>query len=229
MNRPRCDAASFRVDGGVSEVLVTVTSVALSDALAGLDPAQLEAVEHGDGPLVVAAGAGTGKTRVLTARVARLLEAGVAPERILLLTFTRRAASAMLSRAAVMCGDAQAAQRMAGGTFHAVAHRIVAEHAQHLGLADVTVIDPDDVIDLIDLLRGEHGLDGTEVRLPTTRTIADIASRAVNTATPARTVIQEQFPWALEQADQIAGLLRHYRDRKRERGLLDLDDLLIAL
>ena len=208
--------------------LVTVTSVAVFDALAGLDPAQLEAVEHGDGPLVVAAGAGTGKTRVLTARVARLLEAGVVPERILLLTFTRRAASAMLSRAAVMCGDAQAAQRIAGGTFHAVAHRIVAEHAQHLGLEDVTVIDPDDVIDLIDLLRAEHGLDGTEVRLPTTRTIADIASRAINTATPARAVIEAQFPWALEQADAIAGLLRHYRDRKRERGLLDLDDLLIA-
>ena len=218
-----------RHDGGMSGGLVTVTSVAVFDALAGLDPAQLEAVEHGDGPLVVAAGAGTGKTRVLTARVARLLEAGVVPERILLLTFTRRAASAMLSRAAVMCGDAQAAQRIAGGTFHAVAHRIVAEHAQHLGLADVTVIDPDDVIDLIDLLRAEHGLDGTEVRLPTTRTIADIASRAINTATPARAVIEAQFPWALEQADAIAGLLRHYRDRKRERGLLDLDDLLIAL
>lgn len=199
-----------------------------SDALSGLDAAQLQAVEHGDGPLVIAAGAGTGKTRVLTSRVARLLEAGAAPERILLLTFTRRAAAAMISRAAALCGDTQAAQRIAGGTFHAVAHRIVAEHAQHLGLADVTVIDPDDVIDLLDLLRSEHGLDGTEVRLPTTRTIADIASRAINTTTPVRAVIDEQFPWALEHADAIAELLRHYRDRKRERGLLDLDDLLIA-
>lgn len=200
-----------------------------TDALAGLDAAQLRAVEHGESPLVIAAGAGTGKTRVLTARVARLLEAGVAPERMLLLTFTRRAAAAMISRAAALCGDAQAAQRIAGGTFHAVAHRIVAEHAQHLGLADVTVIDPDDVIDLLDLLRSEHGLDGTERRLPTTRTIADIGSRAVNTGTPARKVIEEQFPWALEHADAVLELLRHYSARKRERGLLDLDDLLIAL
>lgn len=199
-----------------------------NDALAGLDDAQLHAVEHGDGPLVIAAGAGTGKTRVLTSRVARLLEAGVAPERILLLTFTRRAAASMISRAAALCGDAQAAQRIAGGTFHAVAHRIVAEHAQHLGLADVTVLDPDDVIDLLDLLRSEHGLDGTAQRLPTTRTIADIGSRAINTGTPARTVIDEQFPWALEYADAILALLRHYSIRKRERGLLDLDDLLIA-
>ncbi|MBN7794119.1 ATP-dependent helicase [Microbacterium esteraromaticum] len=204
-----------------------------NDALAGLDAAQLQAVEHGDGPLVIAAGAGTGKTRVLTARVARLLQAGVAPERMLLLTFTRRAAASMITRAAAMCGDAQVAQRIAGGTFHAVAHRIVAEHAQHLGLADVTVLDPDDVIDLLDLLRSEHGLDGTgpagqTTRLPTTRTIADIGSRAINTGTPARQVIDEQFPWALEHADAVLALLRHYSIRKRERGLLDFDDLLIA-
>ncbi|MEJ1089247.1 ATP-dependent helicase [Microbacterium sp. Mu-80] len=199
-----------------------------TDALAGLDAAQLQAVEHGDGPLVIAAGAGTGKTRVLTSRVARLLEAGAVPERMLLLTFTRRAAASMISRAAALCGDAQAAQRIAGGTFHAVAHRVVVEHAQHLGLVDVTVLDPDDVIDLLDLLRSEHKLDGTEKRLPTTRTIADIGSRAMNTGTPARKVIEEQFPWALEHADAVLALLRHYSIRKRERGLLDFDDLLIA-
>lgn len=194
----------------------------------GLDGPQREAVEHGDGPLIVAAGAGTGKTRVLTARVARLLDAGVPPERILLLTFTRRAAASMTSRAAALCSDPQAAQRIAGGTFHAVAHRVVAEYAQHLGLRDVTVLDPDDVIDLLDLLRDEHGLDGTQRRLPTTRAIADICSRAVNTGTPARAVIADQFGWALDSADQIAELLRHYAARKRERGLLDLDDLLVA-
>nr|WP_232528524.1 ATP-dependent helicase [Microbacterium sp. MAH-37] len=211
--------------------VASVTDTALrndSDALAGLDDTQLQAVEHGDGPLVIAAGAGTGKTRVLTSRVARLLQAGVAPERILLLTFTRRAAASMISRAAALCDDPQAAQRIVGGTFHAVAHRIITEHAQHLGLADVTVLDPDDVIDLLDLLRSEFGLDGTDKRLPTTRTIADIGSRAINTGIPARKVIEEQFPWALEHADDILALLRHYSARKRERGLLDLDDLLIA-
>lgn len=212
----------------------TVAGMTKIDALDELDAAQLQAVEHGDGPLVIAAGAGTGKTRVLTERVARLLGAGTAPERILLLTFTRRAAASMISRAAALCGDAQAAQRIAGGTFHAVAHRLVAEHAAHLGLVDVTVLDPDDVIDLLDLLRSEHGLDGggssgvAGSRMPTTRAIADIGSRAINTGTPAHTVIDEQFPWALEHADAIVALLRHYRARKRQRGLLDLDDLLIA-
>lgn len=193
-----------------------------------LDDAQRQAVEHGEGALVIAAGAGTGKTRVLTARVARLIDAGVPPERILLLTFTRRAAAAMTSRAAAMVGDSALAQRIAGGTFHAVAHRIVAEYAQHLGLEDVTVLAPDDVVDLLDLLRGEHALDTTERRLPTTKAIADIASRAVNTQRPAREVIAEQFPWALDHADAITSLLRSYAARKRARGLLDLDDLLIA-
>ncbi|NHB85585.1 UvrD-helicase domain-containing protein [Tessaracoccus sp. HDW20] len=103
-------------------------------AEAALDDAQREAVEHGEGALVVAAGAGTGKTRTLTARVARLIDSGVPPEQILLLTFTRRAAAAMTSRAAALCSDPSVTQRMWSGTFHAVAHRIVAEHAHHLGL-----------------------------------------------------------------------------------------------
>ncbi|GAB3293622.1 UvrD-helicase domain-containing protein [Epidermidibacterium keratini] len=188
---------------------------------------QRRAVEHGDAPLVVAAGAGSGKTRVLTERVARLLNAGVVPERILLLTFTRRAAASMTSRAAALVADPGIAGRIAGGTFHAIAHRVVAEQAHHLGLLDVNVIDPADVVDLIDLLRAEHGLDGTDRRLPTSRTIADIYSRAVNTGTSARAVMAQQFPWAREHADEITALLRAYAARKRDRGLLDLDDLLI--
>ncbi len=192
-----------------------------------LDDAQLAAVEHDSGPLIIAAGAGTGKTRTLTARVARLLESGVAPERILLLTFTRRAAAAMTSRAAALSADPAAAQRICGGTFHAVAHRVVAEHAQHLGLADVTVLDPDDVIDLLDLMREEHGLTGTERRLPTTASIADVYSRAANTGRPTREVMSALFPWCLDHADQINALLRGYVARKRERGLLDFDDLLL--
>jgi DNA helicase-2/ATP-dependent DNA helicase PcrA len=206
----------------------TVTRMSTAELVEELDEAQRRAVEHGEGPLVVATGAGTGKTRVLTSRVARLIDAGVAPERILLLTFTRRAAAAMTSRAAAMVGDTGVAQRIAGGTFHAVAHRVVAEYAQHLGLADVSVLAPDDIIDLIDLLRSEHGLDGTDRRMPTSRAIADIASRAMSLERPGREVISEQFPWALGHADQIMALLRAYAQRKRARGLLDLDDLLLA-
>ena len=197
------------------------------DLTAGLDPAQCEAVEHGPGPLVVAAGAGTGKTRTLTARVARLIDSGVPPERILLLTFTRRAAAAMTSRAAALCSDPGVAQRLWSGTFHAVAHRIVAEHAQHLGLGEVTVLDPGDVTDLIDLLREEHGLTGTEQRLPTSQTLADICSRAVNTGVSTRQVIAEQFPWCLDHVERINDLLRALMERKRSRGLLDFDDLLL--
>lgn len=206
----------------------SVCGVSEQDWEHDLDDAQRRAVEHGEGPLVIAAGAGTGKTRVLTSRVARLLEAGVEPERILLLTFTRRAAAAMTTRAAALATDPEAARRIAGGTFHAIAARIVAEHAQHLGLVDVTVLDPDDVIDLLDLLRSEHGLDGVDRRMPTTKTIADIGSRAVNTGIPARGLIADQFPWALDHTDQVLSLLRAYAARKRERGLLDLDDLLVA-
>lgn len=193
---------------------------------AGLDEVQRVAVEHDGGPLVIAAGAGTGKTRTLTARVARLMESGVPPERILLLTFTRRAAAAMTSRAAALCADPQAAQRIWGGTFHAVAHRIVSEHAHHVGLRDVTVLDPGDAVDLLDLIREEHGLVGTERRFPTSQAIADIGSRAINTGTPARQVMADQFPWCLDHAEAINGLLRDYGARKRDRGLLDFDDLL---
>ena len=101
----------------------------------GLDDAQLAAVDHGTSPLVVVAGAGTGKTRMLTARVARLLERGVDPERILLLTFTRRAAEDMLARAATLIGRPELARRLWGGTFHRVAYQVVRDFCEVLGLA----------------------------------------------------------------------------------------------
>ncbi|HEX4427999.1 MAG TPA: ATP-dependent helicase [Frankiaceae bacterium] len=202
---------------------------------AGLDDAQLAAVTHGHGPLIVVAGAGTGKTRTLTSRVAHLLERGVAPERVLLLTFTRRAAEDMLARASVLCSDQQAARRVWGGTFHAVAHRLVAEHASQLGLSQVSVIDPADVADLIDLLRDDHGLTkdpdrkrADEGRLPRAATIADIYSRAVNTGRSAREIITTQYPWCDPHADRIMLLLKDFVDRKRARGLLDFDDLLLT-
>jgi DNA helicase-2/ATP-dependent DNA helicase PcrA len=202
---------------------------------AGLDDAQLAAVTHGDEPLIVLAGAGTGKTRTLTSRVAQLLERGVAPERILLLTFTRRAAEDMLARAAVLCADQQAARRVWGGTFHAVAHRLVAEHASQLGLSQVSVIDPADVGDLIDLLRDDHGLTNDPdrprsetSRLPRAGTIADIYSRAVNTGRSAREIITIYYPWCEPHADPIMVLLKAFVERKRARGLLDFDDLLLT-
>lgn len=198
------------------------------DAPAALDAEQARAVAHRGGPLIIAAGAGTGKTRTLTARVARLLDDGVDPSRVLLLTFTRRAARVMAGRAAAVSGDPEATQRLWSGTFHAVAHRLVAEHAHHLGLTDVTVLDPDDVIDLLDLMREEHGLSGTDRRTPSSRAIADIYTRAVNTGASADTVMAAGFPWCLDHADAVKALLRDYGRRKRARGLLDLDDVLLC-
>jgi DNA helicase-2/ATP-dependent DNA helicase PcrA len=197
---------------------------------AGLDEQQLAAVVHGTDPLVVLAGAGTGKTRTLTSRVASLLESGTPPERVLLLTFTRRAAEDMLARVATICGDSTAASQIWGGTFHAVAHRLIAEHCGNLGLSTVSVIDPGDVADLMDLMRDEHGLTATDsrVRMPRASTLADLYSRSINTGRAAREVIQTDYPWCEPHTDAIMGLLRAFVARKRDRGLLDFDDLLLT-
>jgi ATP-dependent DNA helicase UvrD/PcrA len=202
---------------------------------AGLDDTQLAAVTHAEAPLVILAGAGTGKTRTLTSRVASLLERGTPAERILLLTFTRRAAEDMLARASSLCADRAAARRVWGGTFHAVAHRLVAEHASQLGLGQVSVIDPGDVADLLDLLRDAHGLTAdsrasgvSAVRVPRAATLADIYSRSLNTGRPAREVITSDYPWCEPHTAQILLLLKDFVTRKRAGGLLDFDDLLLA-
>jgi DNA helicase-2/ATP-dependent DNA helicase PcrA len=196
----------------------------------GLDEQQLAAATHGDAPLVVLAGAGTGKTRTLTSRVAHLLDVGVAPERILLLTFTRRAADDMLARVGTVCADPDATRRVWGGTFHAIAHRVVAEHSAAIGLEHMSVLDPGDVTDLIDMLRDAHGLTAETAgrRPPRAATMAEICSRAVNTGRPARDVIATDYPWCEPHADAIVGLLREFMIRKRTRGLLDFDDLLLT-
>jgi DNA helicase-2/ATP-dependent DNA helicase PcrA len=196
---------------------------------AGLDDAQLAAASHSGGPLVVLAGAGTGKTRTLTARVARLLAHGADPSRVLLLTFTRRAAADMLARAAVLCGDRRAAGKLWGGTFHAVAHRLVSQYHETLALpGEFSVLDQGDASDLMDLLRHAHGLAGTGARFPRADTLVDAYSRAVNTGRPAREVVTTDFPWCEPHIDRILDLYRDYMARKRAAALLDFDDLLLA-
>ena len=196
---------------------------------AGLDDTQLGAAAHGDGPLVILAGAGTGKTRTLTARVASLVDRGVPPERVLLLTFTRRAADDMLARAAAMCSREDAGRRLQGGTFHAVAHQLVARHTEALGLPPaVSVLDRADSTDVMDLLRHDHGLGGIEVRSPKASTLVDIYFRSVSTGRAARQIVATEFGWVEPHLEQIIMLLRGYVARKRERGLIDFDDLLLA-
>jgi DNA helicase II / ATP-dependent DNA helicase PcrA len=193
----------------------------------GLDESQLAVATHGDGPLLVVAGAGTGKTRALTSRLACLLDRGVPPDRILLLTFTRRAADDMLTRARDLVG-ARRDERPQGGTFHAVAHRHIAAYAEVLSLPKgFGVLDPAGACDLMDLLRNDHDLTGTAARFPRSSTLVDIYSRCINTQRPLRDVVPSEYPWCAPHADVIGALFRDFTARKRSSALLDFDDLLL--
>src|ERR1700730_16295291 len=171
-----------------------------------LNPAQLEAVTCGDGPVLVIAGAGTGKTWTLACRVAHLIEQGVAPERILLLTFSRRAAREMLSRAGRLV-DRSSTGKVWGGTFHAIANRLLRLYGRPLGLSpDFTVLDQADMADLMDLIRGEQQ-SGRAVhkreqrRFPRKDTLVAIYSRMVNSGQPLSNVLESGFPWCVDDAD----------------------------
>jgi DNA helicase-2/ATP-dependent DNA helicase PcrA len=194
--------------------------------LDGLNEDQCQAVTHQGGPLLVLAGAGTGKTRTLVARAAWLRAQGVPASRILLLTFTRRAADDMLAR--VTPPGAAAADRVCGGTFHAVAHQIIRAHAESFSLPPAfSVIDPPDVTDLMDAARAEHGLVGTQRRAPRAATCADIYTRCVNTHATIKQVTTASFPWAVEYEAELGSLFRGYVAHKRQHGLVDFDDLLL--
>jgi DNA helicase-2/ATP-dependent DNA helicase PcrA len=191
-----------------------------------LNDEQRGAVEHDGGPLLVLAGAGTGKTTTLTARVARLLERGVPAHRVLLLTFTRRAAAEMLARATGNTADRR--QKPWGGTFHSVAHRVVAANAAALGLpGDFAVIDPADAADLLDLVREEQGLARAGRRTPRKGLLLDLYSRSVNTGRPLSETLAGAAPWAADLVEPVAGVIKAYVARKRARALLDFDDLLL--
>ncbi len=209
----------------------------VSAVLDALDDDQRAVATFDGGPLRVLAGAGTGKTTALTARVAHLVATGTPPERILLLTFTRRAAHEMLSRTAALLARSGghhaagrgAAGRVVGGTFHAVAHRTLRRHASRLGLPEgFGVLDVGDAADVIDLVRQELGLaTSTGVRFPRKATLLDLYSRAVNTQQPLSTVIDDIAPWCADRVDDVAAVCRGYVARKRSLGLLDFDDLLL--
>jgi DNA helicase-2/ATP-dependent DNA helicase PcrA len=193
--------------------------------LAQLNPEQREAATHAGGPLLILAGAGTGKTTTLCARVAHLVSEGVPSERILLVTFTRRAARDMVQRSRA---HVPAGARVLAGTFHSVAHRLVRRHAAALGLpGGFGVLDAGDAADVLDLLREEAGHAKSRTRFPKKGTLLDIYSRTVNAQQPLSGVIAEHFPWCEDHRDAISALFKTYTARKRELGVLDLDDLLL--
>ena len=197
------------------------------DALERLNPAQREAVEHVGAPLLVVAGAGSGKTWTLACRVARLVDQGVRPDRILLLTFTRRGAREMLSRAERLTGE-RAVGRVWGGTFHSVGNRLLRLQGRALGLRpDFTVMDRTDSADLMDLIRGDLGLGTAERRFPRKETLADIYSRTVNAGAKLRDVLERDYPWCADDLDGIRKIFEAYTARKRDQHCLDYDDLLL--
>jgi ATP-dependent DNA helicase UvrD/PcrA len=193
-----------------------------------LNPAQYEAVVTTDGPILVVAGAGTGKTRTLVFRVARLVEAGVDPGQILLLTFTRKAASEMLRRASLLLDGR--CDRVAGGTFHSFANTVLRRQGRAIGLqSNFTILDRGDSEDIISLLRTELGLDKKEKRFPRKQAIGEIFSMAVNKALPLPQLVEDTYAHMVDHLPELLELLSRYTAYKRERQLLDYDDLLTSL
>ncbi|HYJ46145.1 MAG TPA: UvrD-helicase domain-containing protein, partial [Pyrinomonadaceae bacterium] len=193
-----------------------------------LNESQYRAVTTLEGPLLIVAGAGTGKTRTLVYRVARLVETGVRPESVLLLTFTRRAATSMLARAAALA-DARC-QRVSGGTFHSMAHSVLRKYPELAGVQrSFSILDSSDTEDLIDLLRRQLKITGKERRFPRKRTICAIFSMAANKLLSLEEVLKRYYPQFARERKELEQLYKAFDDYKRERGMLTYDDLLVRL
>ena len=193
-----------------------------------LNPAQYEAVTHRDGPLLVVAGAGSGKTRTLVYRVAHLLELGILPENLLLLTFTRRAAQEMLWRASHLLDES--CQDVAGGTFHAMANMLLRRYGYHIGYSpNFTIIDRADAEGIVNILKSSLALAGAGKRFPTKRVIINMISKAVNKSMDLESLLYDEYEHLEEFLSDIILLRDHYKKFKFEHGLMDYDDLLVNL
>jgi DNA helicase II / ATP-dependent DNA helicase PcrA len=209
--------------------------------LSKLNRDQRRAVEHGCadlaacGPLLIIAGAGSGKTNTLANRVAHLIVKGADPRRILLLTFSRRAAAEMQKRVQSIAAQAMGAQAALmtdalqwSGTFHAIGARLLRDYAADIGLsAEFTIHDREDSADLMNLVRHDLGFSKTEKRFPMKGTCLSIYSRAVNAQTPLGEVLGDAFPWCAEWEAQLQTLFAAYVEAKQQQNVLDYDDLLL--
>ncbi len=222
------------------------TAPSCADYLESLNPRQRQAASYGfdtadgfrSGPLLVIAGAGTGKTMTLAHRVAHLIVSGVKPERILLLTFTRRAAREMTRRADTIvrqtlkvesAGVSTGASMLSwSGTFHSIANRILRHFASNIGIdPGFSVLDRTDAADVIDVIRHELGLSRAIRRFPKKDTCLAIYSRCVNASAGLDTVLRDTFPWCLDWEAELRNLFRAYVQRKQHNQMLDYDDLLL--
>jgi DNA helicase-2/ATP-dependent DNA helicase PcrA len=209
------------------------------DPFASLNPAQRAAVEHGPGaapaqPLLIIAGAGTGKTSTLAYRVARLVRDGADPQRMLLLTFTRRAAELLERRAgnvlqnALHARNARAPSLPWAGTFHAIGARLIREYAPAIGVAEnFTIHDRVDSEDLMGLIRHDLAVDASSGRFPGSATCVAILSRVVNAEATLHDVLRDTFPWCANCKDQLVTLFDGYVQAKQAQHVLDYDDLLL--
>ena len=220
------------------------------DYLAKLNPEQRRAVEHGvefggDAlnealPLLIIAGAGSGKTNTLAHRVAHLIVGGVDPRRILLLTFSRRAAAEMRRRVeritaqvfgaqgGVNAGSAMAGALSWSGTFHAIGARLLREYARDIGIEpEFTIHDREDSADLMNLVRHELGYSKSQKRFPMKGTCLSIYSRAVNATAPLDETLASYFPWCAEWEGELRHLFAAYVEAKQKQNVLDYDDLLL--
>jgi DNA helicase-2/ATP-dependent DNA helicase PcrA len=245
---PRLDVAPCAVQPAKLDKHTGLRHNSAVSAEITLNPAQRAAINYGDasptgawraGPMLVIAGAGTGKTNTLAHRVAHLILNGVAPEKILLLTFSRRAAEEMARRAHRIvaqamnktgkAGDAPGGVRLTwAGTFHAVANRLLRRYARHMGLEPgFSVMDRGDSADLMDVARHELKLSTKDRRFPRKDTCLAIYSFCVNTRWPLEKALAESFPWCAEWQAELKALFRHYVEAKLDQQLLDFDDLLL--
>ena len=198
------------------------------DYRAALNSQQLAAVTAGEGPSLVIAGAGSGKTRTLVYRVAYLIDSGIDPSNILLLTFTRKSAQEMLARVGDLIGARS--QRVCGGTFHSVANLLLRRYGRSIGVEPgFTILDRGDAEDLIALMRAQLGLNEKDKRFPRKGTIMEMLSKCENTLRSLDEIILDEFGHFADHVEDLGRLQKAYQAAKRQKQLLDYDDLLVML
>ncbi|HEV3484629.1 MAG TPA: ATP-dependent helicase [Vicinamibacterales bacterium] len=191
-----------------------------------LNQEQLDVVMAGEGPMLVIAGAGSGKTRTLTYRVSRLIEDGVDPADILIVTFTNKASREMLSRVEQLVTTDT--RRIWGGTFHSIGNRLLRRHADAIGYrSNFSILDDEDAKEMMESAVSSLGIKTLEKRFPKGDVLLDIYSFLINTRTPLELHLEQNYPHFLMYADELVNVFRRYKERKRDANAMDFDDLLV--